>query len=147
MERAELERHLALALGHLLERDAYLLEDDASEWSVAHRLAVYLEQQLPDWDVDCEYNRQGSGGAVKKRAAGDVVRPDIIVHRRRQLAKAQNLLVVELKKSDAESDLGKAAEYTATPQRDRLFQYQYGAVVTLGSGPSVEWFENGAIRG
>ena len=52
MERRELEERLLQALAMLYARDASLLENGTAEWSIAHRLAVYLEQQFPCWNVD-----------------------------------------------------------------------------------------------
>jgi hypothetical protein len=79
-------------------RDAALFKVDASEWALAHRLAVYLERSLPEWNVDCEYNRQGLGRGAKTNELGEKIRPDITVHHRGELAREHNLLVIELKK-------------------------------------------------
>ena len=81
---------------------------------------MYLEQQLPGWNVDCEYNRQGPEPGTQN-----------------------NLLAIEMKKADYESDIPKACEYTASPQVDRSFQYQYGLVVSIVPVPQLTWFANG----
>src|SRR4051794_34946638 len=47
------------ALQMLLDRDADLLVFDANERSITHRFAMYLQELLPAWHVDCEYNRDG----------------------------------------------------------------------------------------
>ena len=143
MERSDLEGRVLEALNMLYARDASLLENDAAEWSIAHRLAVYLEQQLPGWNVDCEYNRQGPDQETKKRTAGTLVRPDIIVHHRRRIEREHNLLAIELKKAASASDSGKAREYTAPPDNERTFQYQYGLALAVVDGPRLTWFENG----
>jgi hypothetical protein len=49
----------------VIARDLELLEDGPSERAVAHRLAVYLEEQFAGRDVDCDFNRQGE---EKKRS-------------------------------------------------------------------------------
>ena len=143
MDRRELELLILEALNRFFAHDACLLDTDVSEWSVAHRFAVYLEQLLPGWNIDCEYNRQGEGVVPKAVATGTRVRPDIIVHHRGQLAREYNLLAIELKKIDSGSDFGKACEYTAPPDGRRKFQYRYGLTVVIGGSSSMTWFENG----
>lgn len=90
------------AVRALLDRDAYLLRVDVNERTIAHRLAIYVEEAFPGWDVDCEYNRDGH---VPKRIAfgfGDGaehdsrVFPDVIVHKR---GSTDNHVIFELKKS------------------------------------------------
>ena len=41
-----------------LKNDFYLLEFDANERSITPRFAIYLEDEFPDYNVDCEYNRE-----------------------------------------------------------------------------------------
>jgi hypothetical protein len=81
-----------VAIGLLLSNDAVLLEDEDHEISIAHRLALYLQQEFADWNVDCDYNRFHN---EPKLLNGALIRPDIIVHHRRI---DDNLLVVETKK-------------------------------------------------
>lgn len=109
---------------------------------IAHRLAVYLEQLLPGWNVDCEFNRQGDENDPKALESGSRVRPDIIVHHRGQVEREHNLLAIELKKADAVTDHVKVEEYTSAPAGSRKFQYQYGLSVSV---PSFEktWVESG----
>ncbi len=99
---------VAKALQKLLEHDAYLLRIDANERTIAHRLAIYIEEQFDGWDVDCEYNRDGlepkeiAFGSRDDAGHGSRIFPDIIVHRR---GTGDNLVVFELKKSsNQESD-------------------------------------------
>lgn len=92
------------ALQMLLDRDANLLELDANERSLTHRFAMYLQERLPDWEVDCEYNRDGHN---PKRVDlpqlhpqdddtdAKTVFPDVIAHRR---GRQENYLVIEFKK-------------------------------------------------
>ena len=47
------------ALKKLLAADLYLLQVDANERSISHRFGMYLQQELPDYSVDCEYSRDG----------------------------------------------------------------------------------------
>lgn len=107
---ADVKSRLLSALETLVEKDNHLLTVDANERSITHRLAVYLEDLFPGWNVDCEYNRNLD--AVKR--AGIPVRntktdklnaptvfPDIIVHHRNS---EDNLLVIEAKKETTEED-------------------------------------------
>ena len=108
MTHEEIASCLNSALDALIVGDGYLLSVDSSERSISHRLAVYLAQQVPGYDVDCEYNRDGFDVkrlqlAPRRVNDNDVeavtVFPDIIVHRRG--TNEHNLLVVEMKKASS----------------------------------------------
>ncbi|NPT58677.1 hypothetical protein [Paraburkholderia elongata] len=127
------------AVDCLCATDQHLLQVDASERSISHRLAVHLTSQFPDFDVDCEYNRNGFDVkrlALSQRQARDddleavTVFPDIVVHKRG--SNHSNLLVVELKKASsnvgAEYDLAKLQAF-----RKELF-YKYAVHCTIGFG-------------
>lgn len=97
------------AVRMLLRHDSALLVADASERSIAHRLACHLGDSFPGWHVDCEYNRDGhnpkrlqSLPALPPGRDERAVYPDIIVHHR---GTSDNYLVIELKKtSNPETD-------------------------------------------
>jgi hypothetical protein len=55
----EILRRFQSAIDQLLARDEYLLRHDVSERSITHKLGFYLQGFFPEWDVDCEYNRNG----------------------------------------------------------------------------------------
>lgn len=107
-----MEQLLMECLEALVEHDAFLLTNDVNERAISHRLCMYLQQALPDWDVDCEYNRNHDDPKMlniqTRRTLSDdntqatTVFPDIIVHRRNT---DDNKLVIEMKKTtSAESD-------------------------------------------
>ena len=146
MDKAEVERVVRDAVHLLFASDAALFGNDNSEWAIAHRLAVYLEQLLPGWNVDCEFNRQGNEIDPKALESGSLVRPDIIVHHRGQVEREHNLLAIELKKANVAADHAKVREYTSLPAGSRKFQYRYGLSVSV---PSFEmtWFESGRVVG
>jgi hypothetical protein len=105
----EVAEHIRTALFRLFREDAYLLRADANERSISHRLALYLEEEFPQWDVDCEYNRDrhepkrlhlDPEPEQSDDAQGTTVYPDIIVHER---GESRNLLAIEIKKSNGES--------------------------------------------
>lgn len=146
MDRNKLALIVQEAINMVFARDAMLMTQENSEWSIAHRLAVYLEQMLPGWNIDCEYNRQDhETDHVKKSAEGKIVRPDIIVHHRSRTQLDHNLLAIELKKKNvSQDDLKKLTDYTSPPVGKRKFQYQYGLAIDLSSNPlSLTWFEHG----
>jgi hypothetical protein len=112
VNKAQIEIALNRAIDRFVECDCHLLAADANERSMSHRIAIYLEQEMPGYNVDCEYNRDGFD--VKRlqlspyptSADNDeavTVFPDIIVHRRGN--NDHNLLVVEMKKAAAGTDL------------------------------------------
>ena len=144
MNYTELKKLVDRALDNLYTYDSELFSLDASEWAIAHRLAVYLEHELPqNWNVDCEYNRQWSEGEAKKKGSGGKVRPDIVIHRRTLLEPEHNLLVIEVKKREADVDLKRACEFTKQPKGDRKFQYQYGLSLSVLDRSKPRWFKGG----
>jgi len=90
------------AVETLLHEDRYLFEHRVGERSISHRLAIYVEELFGEWDVDCEYDRDGEtrkvipDGSGNDDDEGSMVLPDIIVHHR---GPGGNYLVFELKKS------------------------------------------------
>lgn len=106
MEEQEVTTRLNNALQKVAENDRYLLEFDLSERCIASRLALYLQNEFPDFNVDVEYNRDGAtpkrlglpeGYANFDENGQALVVPDVIVHRRGH--DGPNLLVLELKKT------------------------------------------------
>ena len=101
--QTELNKLLA-ALQEFYAQETFLLEKDAGERALTHRLAVYLEKQYPGWEVDCEFNRLGErtlrlphGTIVSTDdSLGKSIFPDIVVHQR---AVPNNLLAVEVRKA------------------------------------------------
>ena len=101
--QTELNKVVA-ALGEFYAREAFLLDKDAGERALAHRLAVHIERQFSGWDVDCEFDRlgertlrlpRGSIVSTDEHMAKSVF-PDIVVHRREI---PNNLLAIELRKA------------------------------------------------
>lgn len=138
----ELGRHppgeaVARALAELIETDEHLLRIDANERSITFRFALYLQAHMPDWTIDCEYNRDG----VEPKKLGHLglypdsedddaktVFPDVIVYHR---GSRENYLVIEFKKStsrvDREIDLAKLQGY-----KEQL-GYQFALFVEVGT--------------
>ena len=147
----EVGEGILAAVGSLLDRDTYLLMVDANERSISHRLAMYLEREFPDFNIDCEYNRDGI--EPKRLPALDLhpdsgdtdaktVFPDIIVHRRG--TNDDNLLVVEIKKTsngdEREHDRRKLRGYKS------ILRYRYALFLELAVGAepgvaAVKWVD------
>jgi len=147
----EIQKKVAISIGVLLRNDYFLLQSGASERSVSHKLAEYLQIQFPDWNVDCEYNRKGPD---PKRLDGikecseqkktDRIFPDIIVHRRNT---HDNLLVIEMKigSEDDPCDIKKLKLLTSRRGR---YKYRIGLFAKFDSRTkiSLRWFADGKSR-
>ena len=57
MSQLQIRKGLSL----LLEHDDYLLALDVNERSITHRLGMYYQFIFPEWNVDCEFNKNLSG--------------------------------------------------------------------------------------
>jgi hypothetical protein len=140
MNLAELRNKVDLAIDMFFARDSKLLDIDASEWAVAHRIALYLEKSLKGWNIDCEYNRVGVDGNTKHDTQGTYRRPDIIVHHRGMVEKEHNLLVIEVKIQNTPEDYNKLMDFTSPPSPNRPFQYQYGLALSFRPHIEKKWF-------
>ena len=105
MHLSEIEEKINKALSILHTKDIKLFEINVNERTLTHKLAEYLQMEFTDWNVDCEYNREGHKPKeldkfVEKISSDDedahTVYPDIIVHERDS---SNNILVIETKKS------------------------------------------------
>lgn len=151
---------LLRAANSFITQDGLLLEHQASERALCHRLALYLEQELLPADyprsVDCEYNRIGTPGAedrVKRfrrtcqgyddeqehRRGG--VFPDIIVHERGE--QRNNSLVVEAKLASAMSEEGLRVDLCKLHTYVTDLDYHHAAFVLFedrAGSPAVRIF-------
>lgn len=103
MDDKEVIEKIKNAYLKLLKNDSHLLKVDANERSITHRFAIYLEDEFPDYNVDCEYNRNGSIPKKIKVISvnsddinGVSAYPDIIIHHR---GTKDNFIVIEAKKT------------------------------------------------
>lgn len=144
----EIQEKVHIALGILFKNDALLLEIGVHERSIAHKLAEYLQDEFPDWHVDCEYNRKGRDEkllegiheCIEQRRT-DRIFPDIIAHIRNT---NKNLLVIEIKpnlNSDP-CDIKKLEVLTAP---DNGYEYLLGLYIRFDrlNNPALEWFKDG----
>lgn len=140
------------ALEMLLERDSYLLQVDANERSITHRLAIYLQQELPSLDVDCEYNKNGvdtkmispfSRPITDTDTNAKTVYPDIIAHRRGDRY-GNNYLVIEVKKDTCSRSDGRDVDLDKLYAYVHQLNYQFALFVELQTGDrpgvaSMQW--------
>ena len=119
----EIKQRLIIAIDILFKHDRFLLEHEIHERTIAHKLATYLQNILPDCDVDCEYNLKGLDTKelpgiqdCDEQRSTDRVLPDIIVHKRNS---DKNLLVIEIKVQGKESqcDIAKLKLFTSEQGR------------------------------
>lgn len=129
------------AVEELFERDAHLLNVDVNENTIAAALRgdmlprVGVDPDGEPWDVDFDYNRRGA--MVKKVNGVQLVRPDLIVHRRNTDV---NHLAVELKKGDSEEpdwgDMDNLAAYRR-PLDAQGLGYDFALFLRFGVGASA----------
>lgn len=137
MEHSEVIRKLHSAYCRLLRNDFALLELNANERSITHKLAEYLQSEFQEWHVDCEYNRKGKLPkrliGIKENVStddtcGKTVFPDIIVHHR---GTNDNLLVIEAKKrgtAHGSADEEKLKAYIA----EHGYRFAFAVVFPVG---------------
>jgi hypothetical protein len=121
-ELDRIEKQVIQAARSLLEDERYLLTCNLNERSITHKFAEHLQRKFPNWNVDCEYNRDRHDTKTlalppRRNITSDdldakTVYPDIIIHRR---GTDENVVVIEVKKStNPESDdwdMRKLAEF------------------------------------
>lgn len=146
----DVKERVIAAICTLYRHDQELLDVDASERSITHKLAEYLQRAFPKWNVDCEYNRRGTepkrlqfdSWAVRADdTEAKTVFPDIIVHQR---LTEHNLIVVEVKKANGQADT-KDVEKLLAFTETQGYQYEYGLLLRLdATGPSrLELYQQG----
>lgn len=166
MENEKIKAKVRLAVDKFRQKDKALIQVDANERSISHKIAQYLQEQFEGdgWHVDCEYNRYGGGDkkdAILFEELGawlhtevpitdedaTSIYPDIIVHRRQT---SHNLLVVEVKKSTTTSrsklDIQKLEALTTKRYK---YKYQLGLHLIISMDlygnfeDSYTWYEDG----
>jgi hypothetical protein len=158
MVRSTLARRLSIALSNLIVDDWRLLTTWApvagsgGERAIAFALGWHLKGVMErSWDVDCEYNRQGSGdaAAVKRWLVSadqdrpPTITPDLIVHRRGRSGPDDNLVVIEIKKDDDGSEpRGARGSLSSILNIQQQFGYQHAVLLNLKlaeEGPDPHW--------
>jgi hypothetical protein len=134
---AELDKIVA-ALVELYRREQLLFERDLGERTLTHRLAVHIERQFPDFDVDCDFDRLGPRTLNLPRGSivstddhlGKSVYPDITVHQRDV---PNNLVALEIRKDTNHQPVEHDRQKLRALTNPHIwFAYWIGALVTLG---------------
>lgn len=150
MTNKDIVKHIVSAIA-LVKAEERPLQSDVHERSVAHRLAVHMEDLFPGWDVDCEYNKhymlhktlEGIKECDKQRKTNRIF-PDIIVHKRTNGSHVEeNLLVIEMKRDD-ECDLCDKMKLELFTKSDGQYKYQLGLYIDIRGGQFARtWYRNG----
>ncbi len=115
----------------LLEKDVFLIKNVLHEGTLSHKLGCYLQNQFPEMDVDCEYNKHEVGTKmIVINDKEEEIRPDIVVHRRGD--DSNNLVVIEVKKEGSRKERDWAVtKLTELTRKDGKYQYKYGVLVEV----------------
>ncbi|MBE0337119.1 hypothetical protein [Paenibacillus sp. 23TSA30-6] len=133
--RIDIKQRVDRAISNLFEHDQYLLSHDLHEGTITHKLAVYLQEEFNEYDVDFEYNRNVDEESKKKmiyfleKECEEIKReftkditvdsieymglstfPDIIIHKRGE--NISNHLVIEIKKSTNNNNMDRIFDLT-----------------------------------
>ena len=158
--QARLKCDILSALNRVYAEDGELLlyGIDVCERSLMHRFTHYFMELVESSKdnfynglrVDGEYNRHGVN---PKRLAGNLIFPDVIVHKRG--VDERNLCVIEFKKSFAANgkrrsqrtirgDIARLRDMTIPLEYGGEFGYQWGLhVIFCHDGVEMMWFYNG----
>lgn len=139
METSTSRSKIETAIRLFLRNDHHdLMQINIHEMALGHRIAVYMEKEFPEHNVDCEYNKRYDGDP--KEVKGRKIRPDIIVHRRGGRAA---VAIIELKKAGHAS---KAAKKEMGKLKDEQSVLGYPLAVYIGilkSRVEVVWIVGG----
>jgi hypothetical protein len=125
------------ALHEFYAHETFLLEKEAGERALTHRLAVQFEKQFPGWEIDCEYDRLGDRTLRLPRGTtvssddhlAKSIYPDIVVHQR---GIPNNLLAIEVRKSANHQPLEHDQhKLRALTDPHLWFAYWIGVLLTL----------------
>jgi hypothetical protein len=152
MNRLDVLSRLVDAFDELFASDKMLFDlgtNGVSEQTVTFRLGHYLQRRFADHHVDCEYNRLDAGLKVDPQVELEWMKPDVIVHVRRE--KGDNLLVVEAKKAAqwAGGWRDTSQKLEAFTRRAGNYEYRLGVAWRIAASQDPEdhlavWFLDGA---
>lgn len=168
MVKEDVKKRLCAALDILNKEDFYLLCEDLHERTIAHKLAEHLQRVFPEYNVDCEYNKNIDSAAMSRNKRLTMLKekyeelkkklivsedeyipvsvyPDIIIHERGKNSK--NLLVIEMKNSTRiisktkDFDILKLESFTDQTENGTL-KYTYGVFLVLKTGKDYNYHNN-----
>lgn len=135
---SKVEELLRRVAQEFLRKDSDLLHSRANERTVTHRIGHYLQLELPQRHVDCEYNRVGKGRETKHSSKGARRFPDIIVHLRGD--GDHNDLVIEAKAAWApKANIRADREKLDWMSRDFNYRFAYLLVYEAKPEPKLTW--------
>ncbi len=130
----------------LFKNEFELLENNLHERTIAYHLAKYIEDEFIGFDVDPEYNRNGT---KRKTLDGDPIFPDIIVHNR---TLKSNLLVIEIKKDGSSKKRINKDRINLKKMTSYLkYKYQLGMLIIFyvekkaTKEPIIEYYKDGEL--
>lgn len=154
-EELALKAYVNIAFDMLYCRDSHLIHNraitdgekdskhHAGERSIVFRYAHYLQNLicedpwLKDFDLDCEYNRNGVE-CKSLPSFQNGTYPDLIIHKRG--SNDYNILVMEFKtywNPNIEADVRKIEEFMDSKGK---YKYKYGVSVLINiNAPSLRW--------
>lgn len=134
------EAKIHQAINELLIQDVPLLQFDVNERTISHQLAIYIKREFPDWDVDCEYNRNHDDikrlRLPREKVSSDdtfaqTVFPDIIIHHR---GTDENLIVIEIKKSSNPQSPDRDFQKLEAFKKQLGYEYAIFIMFNVGEG-------------
>lgn len=147
-----------------MDNDCYLLHRNIYERSITHKLALYLQNNFPEFNVDCEYNGDIENiNNYRKQldiSVADMIKtarqkiredetysvyPDIIIHTRN--TNGNNHLVIEVKKANGNEN-DKAFDLLKLKKFTTQYGYRLGIYLEFSTGEnasvvSLRYFQSG----
>ncbi len=135
------------AISNLERQEATLFNPLGSERNIAQRFARWLEDEFPDWNIDCEYGqivnsvnhtaktkvvemlliRQRNGGFRRLTSPQRIkVVPDIIIHHR---GRRENLVAIEIKTSNDFEEIEFDKEKLRVYREYEPLRYRYSLFI------------------
>jgi len=153
---ADVRKEIIRAYKEFIKNDFHLLVVDANERSITHKFAEYLQIEFPEYDVDCEYNRnmvepkrldsfKKKLDSFKKDIKSDndkgiTVYPDIIVHHR---GTEDNFIVIEAKKLNNQEECKKSPACDCDQCKLKAYKadlhYQEAYFIKFPSGKNLKF--------
>ncbi len=147
----EIKGIIHCCLQKLRRLDEDLLDINVAERTITHKLAEYLQEHFPEFNVDCEYNRDRNyikrirnkrdrskeiaklnnfelAELIWENKDAYTLFPDIIVHKRK--THENNLLIIEVKKS-TNKDTGEFDKEKIKELMERPYNYKFGLFLRL----------------
>ena len=147
----EIKDKIDSAINSFLTNEKDLFEIDSNERTISQNFSTYLKPIFPEWDVDCDYNRDMKN--IKKlEIKGEIksIYTDISIHHRES---QENYIVIEIKKSPPHSISNKKVKANLKRLQkmtsDDKYHYKYGLFALFyvkeksGKNPILIYYQNG----